>query len=256
MLILAGPSFGQKIVDDSDWCDSDRDDRDRYCEVREFEIRPSGDVIDIDASKNGGIEVKGWDRDEIRVLAKVQARGDSRADARDIANEVEVDIDGTMIGVDGPSMRSWRNRNYSVSFRVMVPEQSDLKLQAHNGGISVADISGEISFSTTNGGVTLRDLAGDVSGETTNGGLSIDLAGDTWRGSGLNVRTVNGGIKVRMSEDYSAELHMSTVNGGLRTDLPMSVKGDIGRTIRTTIGDGGPMIRLKTTNGGVRVQSS
>jgi hypothetical protein len=31
------------------------------------------------------------------------------------------------------------------------------------------------------------------------------------------------------------------------------VQGRIGREFETTLGDGGPLVRVKTTNGGVRV---
>ena len=54
-----------------------------------------------------------------------------------------------------------------------MPRRSGLDLKAHNGGITIADVEGEMQFETQNGGVTLKRLGGDVRGKTTNGGLKV-----------------------------------------------------------------------------------
>jgi DUF4097 and DUF4098 domain-containing protein YvlB len=59
--------------------------------------------------------------------------------------------------------------------------EDHLTLKAHNGGIRIADVSGQLEFETTNGGVSLQRLAGNVHGHTTNGGLSVELAGSRGR---------------------------------------------------------------------------
>ena len=56
-----------------------------------------------------------------------------------------------------------------------------------------------------------------------------------------------------MPEDYSARLETRTVNGNVDIDFPVTVQGSIGRSISTTLGDGGPLVRAVTTNGQVRV---
>ena len=79
------------------------------------------------------------------------------------------------------------------------------------------------------------------------------LTGDTWEGAGLDLRTTNGGVRLRIPEDYSARLETGTVNGGIDIDFPVTVQGRIGREFSTTLGDGGPLVRAETTNGGVRI---
>ena len=90
-----------------------------------------------------------------------------------------------------------RNQNWSVSYEVFVPRSADLTLKTHNGGISIADVRGNIQFDTLNGGVNLKNLAGDVEGRTTNGGINITLAGNRWDGTKLDARTTNGGVTFR-----------------------------------------------------------
>ena len=45
-----------------------------------------------------------------------------------------------------------------------------------------------------------------------------------------------------------------TVNGGMSIDFPVTIWGNIGRRITTTLGSGGPRIRAVTTNGAVRIR--
>lgn len=241
-----------RTVQDDEWCDSGHSDRARYCEVRETTLPADRDVIAVDAAPNGGIHVESWDRNEILVRAKVQSHADSEADARQIAQEIDVETSGRTIEASGP--RTGHGEGWSVSFRLYVPRRSNLDLKSTNGGIAIENVSGAIAFRTTNGGIHLTDLSGDVRGRTTNGGISVDLAGDRWEGDGLDVETTNGGIKVSIPGDYNARLETGTVNGGMEIDFPVTVQGRINRKIEATLGDGGTTIRVFTTNGGVKIQ--
>jgi hypothetical protein len=251
-LAMPAAVFAQqmRVVEDDEWCDHDYGNRDRehFCEVREVTLSADRDLIDIDAAPNGGISVEGWDRNEILVRARVHTQAESESEARAIAQEIEIDL-GRTIESKGP--RTGRNEGWSVSFRVFVPRRSNLNLKSTNGGLSIDDVSGTIDFRTTNGGVRLTGLSGDVNGSTTNGSLTVELVGDEWQGAGMDVQTTNGGLKLMIPDDYNAEIESGTVNGGFRIDFPITVQGRIDRRIRATLGDGGKLIRARTTNGGV-----
>lgn len=223
------------------------DDRERYCDVREQTI-PARARLRVDGRDNGGIEVIGWDRNEILVRSKIQAQAGSQSDAKNIADQIRIEA-GDEIRADGPSTR-WRS-SWSVSYEIYVPKRVDLDLSANNGGISIADVEGRIEFETTNGGVSLTGLAGDVRGSTSNGGVDVELTGDRWRGAGLDVRTTNGGVEVAVPATYSARLETGTVNGGMSIGFPVTVQGRINRRLTTQLGEGGPLVRVTTTNGGV-----
>jgi hypothetical protein len=64
---------------------------------------------------------------------------------------------------------------------------------------------------------------------------------------------MNGGVSLVIPRDYNARLETGTTNGGMRVDFPMTVQGLIGKHIHTQLGAGGPLVRVITTNGGVRV---
>lgn len=236
-----------------DWCRNERsnNDREEVCEVRQFTVTAAG-TLTVDAEPNGGIDVEGGPRNDVLVRAKVSARADTLQRARQIADAVTVSAAADKVSANGPSNLG-RGENWSVSYRLSVPTISSLALRTTNGGIAIRDVDGDIEFKTVNGGVKLANLAGDVKGRTNNGGVDVDLDGPSWKGQGLNVETNNGGVHLRIPEQYAAQLETGTVNGGMNIDFPITVQGKIEREISATIGGGGAPIRVKTHNGGVKI---
>jgi hypothetical protein len=236
------------------WCQEDRGggDQQRFCEVRQHTLMAGAGAVTVDATPNGGIEVQGGPRGDILVLARVVASAETEPRAREIAAQVRVDAASDRIAAEGPGGLG-RRESWHVSYRLAVPTQTSLSLRSTNGGISVADVDGRLEFRTVNGGVKLARLAGEVTGRTSNGGVDVDLAGASWSGAGLDVETSNGGVRIRMPEQYSARLEASTHNGGMNVDFPITVEGRMDREIAANIGAGGPLIRVRTNNGGIRV---
>ena len=228
------------------------DDRERYCDVREQTI-PARSSLRVDGRDNGSIEVIGWDRNEILVRSKIEARARSESEAKELVSQLRIGV-GDEIRVDGPSTR-WQSQ-WSVSFEIYTPRRINLDLTANNGGIALSDLEGRIEFETTNGGVSLSGLAGDVRGSTSNGGVEVELTGDRWRGQGLDVETTNGGVELTIPTRYSARLETGTTNGGMDIGFPITVQGRINRRLTTQLGNGGALIRVTTTNGGVQLRQS
>jgi len=228
-----------------------------HCEIKEQTL-PAGGAITVDGKTNGGISVKGWDRGEILVRAKIETRAATEAEAQQLAQQVRIETAGLNIHAEGPESRN--DYQWYVSYEIFVPGRSDLNLKAHNGGISITDVNGKIEFNTTNGGVSLRHVGGAVSGDTTNGGLNVELTGARWEGESLDVRTTNGGVNLVLPENYSAHLETGTTNGNVQSDfrlnVPLNERGRMPKDISVDIGSGGPTIRAITTNGGVHVARS
>jgi hypothetical protein len=245
-----------QVGSDADPCrdrnsNRDNDDYFNHCEVRESTM--GAGPLHVDAGQNGGIHVEAWDRNDVRVRAIVQGNARSDARAREIAGQVQIQTGGGRVYATGPDLerREW----WSVSYRINVPRKNDLDLNATNGGITINGVHGSLRFDTTNGGVRLNEVGGFVRGETRNGGLNITLAGNRWDGDGLDVETSNGGVNLAIPDGYNAELETRTVNGGLSIDFPVTVQGELSsrRGITTTLGSGGAPVRVRTTNGGVRI---
>jgi hypothetical protein len=65
---------------------------------------------------------------------------------------------------------------------------------------------------------------------------------------------MNGGVSLTIPRAYNARLETGTTNGGMNIDFPITVQGMLGKRIQTQLGSGGPVVRVVTTNGGVRVR--
>ncbi len=236
-------------------CDDQNQWRDgkmlHHCEIKEQTL-PSSGRITVDGGQNGGVAVKGWSRSDVLIRAKIQAGAPSIGEARAMVQQINVMAAGGQVRADGPQFGN--DRNWSVSYEIFVPQRSDVSLKAHNGGVAVSDVRGNIEFDAVNGGASLKRLAGTVHGKTVNGGLSVELAGDRWDGTEFNATTTNGGVSMLIPANYSAQFETATVNGHINIDFPVTVSGRIGRELSMNLGSGGPLVRAVTTNGGVNIK--
>lgn len=218
--------------------------RAHFCEMREQTVPASG-MISVDASQNGGISIKGWDRSEVLVRAQIQTYAPTDDQAKALAPQINVQA--------GPQVRAYgpphdRENSWSVTYEVFVPSRYSVNLETVNGGVSVSDVNGNLEFKTVNGGLSLHHVGGYVHGRTTNGGVSIELAGDRWDGQGLDVTTTNGGVTLHVPHNYSAQLEAQTSNGKIRA---AEVSDTQSNHISTALGAGGATLKVTTTNGGV-----
>jgi hypothetical protein len=257
-LLALAPAALVAQQSDDEWirdCDRNDDRLVAFCDVQVERLAASG-AVDIDASPNGGVQIVGWARNEIEVHARIQARARTAAEARALANEVGISTAGGTIRSAGPD--SDRDAQWHVSFVVFVPARTDVMGRAHNGPLSVTGVEGRMDLATQNGPLSLREVGGDVYARTQNGPLTVRLAGTRWQGAGLDAETTNGPATLHVPEGYSAELETGTVNGPMQSDIPLMVRftGRRERLIETTLGSGGPPIRVITTNGPVSIRGT
>jgi DUF4097 and DUF4098 domain-containing protein YvlB len=230
--------------------------------------------LKITASRNGGIHVKQWDRNEIGIKVCKAALAENDPAAQQMVNKISLSVQGNTITVNGPETDDGR---WSALLLLRVPKNAQLDLSAnnggisfnrvqltatahtHNGGISLNQASGKLDVEAENGGVSVKDCNGDIKVNVQNGGVALKLA-ETWTGPGLDARTHNGGLSVEVPANFKSSLE---VQGSRHT--AMLCKGDVcSRGQRTwdddgervlRIGSGTPVIRTSTVNGGVVVKN-
>jgi hypothetical protein len=247
-------NYSREFCSNNDWSNGDKvSGRD----LREMTV--SGGSLTVDGKRNGGIHVRGENRSDILIRACVQTWATTAEEAQQLAKSIRVETSGT-VRAEGVS----EENGWSVSYQILVPRSTNLKLTTLNGGISIENVEGTMEFDAKNGGIHLSNLAGDVRGRTTNGGLHIELAGNTWKGNGLDVETTNGGVHLTMAESYAARFETRTVNGGFKSDLAaLQVEKEKdengyrrqGVNISRELNGGGALVRVVTTNGGVHIDS-
>ncbi len=240
------------------WGGGDWGHRARHCEIRETGMKVSTGPLHVEPGMNGGVEIIGWNKDSIAVTARIQVNARSMSDADAIAHDIKIEASGSTIRATGGSGPFGRRQNWSVSFIVMVPRHTDLTLSTENGPLSVQDVAGQMDLATQNGPLSLSGVGGDVHASAQNGPLMIELLGSRWEGTGLNAETQNGPADLRIPDNYNAKIEFGTVNGPMDVGFPMTVtiNGRVKDRISTTLGSGGPPIRVVTTNGPMTVRKS
>ena len=225
--------------------------RQRHCEVRE-ETLAGQTALDVDPGRNGGVHVRGWNRQDVRLRTRVEAYADAASRARGLAAAVRLSTSGGRLRSDGPM--AVEDEHWATSFYLDVPAGTRLSINTNNGGISIEEFRGTAVMRANNGGIRLREVSGDLRGHTQNGGLRIELSGQRWDGQGLDVETRNGGVRLTLPADYSAELETGTVHGRVNIDFPVTIHPGRQRLFTATLGSGGPKVRAITTNGNVAVR--
>jgi hypothetical protein len=238
--------------------DSYRGSSGRACDVQERTLGPAG-TLDILPGRNGGVVVKGWAQNHVLVRARLEAWADTDSDARALLSQVRIDAGGGQIRGIGPDgdRNSFGDRNWgwAVSLEVFAPWDTNLKVESHNGGITVSDIRGRAELESHNGGLKLTRAGSDITGSTHNGGIDIEVDASAQNARQIALTTHNGGVTLSLPSTFSATVDARSDRGRLESDFPVVVRGRIDpRSVNFNIGAGGPLIRLSTHNGPIRLR--
>ncbi len=223
-------------------------------EIKEQTVREPPKQISIDGRKNGGVRIRGWERNEIFVRACVQATGSDAEEARARTAAVRIETASGVIRAVSPSDAD-DSYSFGASYDIRVPVNTDLTIKTNNGGINISDIRGAIKFDLNNGGVVLDRIAGSVRGQTVNGNLTFNLSGNKWEGDGIDARTTNGSVFISVPENYSARFETGTKRGNFYVNLPIEKQPDNKYELNLNLGAGGATIRALTNNGQVTIKS-
>src|SRR2546422_5875267 len=62
-----------------------------HCEIKEQTLPAPGSTIMVDARQNGGVSVKGWDRNEVLVRSKIQTAASTQGEADALAKQIVIE---------------------------------------------------------------------------------------------------------------------------------------------------------------------
>jgi len=147
-----------------------------------------------------------------------------------------------------------------------------LDAQTSNGAVELLDVEGDVVAHTSNGRIRAERLNGTLEATTNNGSVHADI---TRADRPVRVETSNGPVELTLPENYSRDVRVSTNNGAITlrlppalnahvmartsnssitTDFEVRMQGDFNKNhMDATIGSGGPLIDLSTSNGNIRL---
>jgi len=146
----------------------------------------------------GRIEVRGWDRNEVRI----------RGDLGDRDQSLEITGDNSSLQI-----RVRHQNSHDISSARLVieaPAGVRLQLQAVSADVDVADINGPIDSGTVSGDLRLRSASQQLNLSTVSGDLDVDAPSTDTR-----IDTVSGDVRAR---GPSGRLRLETVSGDVSLD--------------------------------------
>lgn len=221
---------------------------------------------------DGAVIVRGWDKPEVVVTIIKRASTEQglrgiRFDAQKTGNVIKLsaDFDKAFAQKVAPGVTSY---NANASMEIFVPRKVVLRAASGDGRLSLEGVTGEMDLKTGDGTVDVVDGQGRVLVRTGDGRIRIakfNGAVDAMTGDGrilldgrftqLAARTGDGSITLALPSNFNATLETDAervINeGGLTvTEETSSAK----RLRRWKIGNGGPVITLRTGDGRIILQ--
>lgn len=160
-----------------------------------------------------------------------------------------------------------------------------IALRTKDGSVTASRLSGDIEIHTGDGAIRLEKISGRVALETEDGSIGFDGAptvlraktddgairarvdADTAMADNWELTTGDGSIVLTLPSMFNGELDAETHDGSVRTNHPLlkadrdrpdedrDARRERRRSLRTTIGDGGKVLRLRTGDGSIRIES-
>lgn len=228
----------------------------------------SGGRISVETF-NGSVEITGWDQEMVDISGTKYGPSPAAADALPI----EITHTPEAVGIRAVRPSDFRG-NRGARFLIRIPRKAVVDMvQTSNGGIQLMDGAGPARLRTSNGGIRVEDFAGTVEARTSNGGIHARLAAGG--GAPVRLETSNGGVDLELPPQFSDDVRVHTSNGSITlrwpgavnahvradtsnasitTDFQVKTEGELGRHhLDATIGAGGPLVDLSTSNGGIRL---
>jgi hypothetical protein len=216
-----------------------------------YALQPGGRV-ELE-SFNGGIEILGWDRNEVEIT------GTKYASSEEILKQIRIETANTPGSVNVRVIRPpreggwWSTGGGGVKMMVRVPKKVNLdRIASSNGGIRVEGVDGPARLTTSNGGIRVAGLSGSLDATSSNGGIEIrDSSGP------VMARTSNGTIR---AEGVKGPFEATTSNGAIRARLsavpassPIRLKSSNGTIELALEGYNNNEIHAETSNSSVTV---
>ena len=156
-----------------------------------------------------------------------------------------------------------------------------LELRTDDGSVRVSEAAGDVLVVTRDGSITLERVAGRVDARSGDGSIRVNgtptaLTLETRDGSVVvraergtemiddwSVRTGDGTVVMELPDGFGAEIDAETQDGSVRNSLDMlnasseeeSRRSDR-RTPRGRLGAGGKTLKLRTSDGSIRLRAS
>lgn len=144
----------------------------------------------------------------------------------------------------------------------------DIQIRSGDGSIRLTNITGKLDLETRDGSIGLDGKPTVLRVRTGDGSIRANIEPDTVMADNWDLTTSDGTVVVTLPGLFNAEVDAETSDGAVRSSHPLlddggsrradgegnSERRERRRMMRTRMGDGGKMFRIRTGDGNIRFE--
>ena len=236
-----------------------------------------GGTVTVVGAPRGSVTIEGWSRSEVEVVADIELNAATEADLDQLAkvNTFVFDEDLNHISVlttgthDRAYMKQFAknfpkkllNLPWKIDYKVRVPANTDLEVNAGYGPVKVSAVEGAMRVSATESETTLTLTGGLVTATVTAGVVTLNIPVRSWRGGGAEIRLATGVINVDLPAGFSGDIDAEVLRVGKIVNthdglVAREKPGITERTVRARAGAGGAFFKFTVGDGTVNIRKA
>ena len=183
-----------------------------------------------------------------------------------------VDLDTSGGGIDIADLTAQVTTSSSGGAVAVRSVHGAVHLESSGGGVSATDIDGTAYADSSGGSVKLERVTGDIEASSSGGGVHIEDAGGRVKadssGGPVKVRfaagnskggdldSSGGGVVATVDSAIAVDIDASSSGGSVHCNVPVTIQGRISSdSVRGKLNGGGAMLRLRSSGGGITIES-
>lgn len=205
------------------------------------------------SSAAGSVEIVGWEKNEVQVTASKWAESEE-----DLANiHVRIDPSSERVVINTEFEKKGRLifkrlPNGGVDFVLHVPFGATLEnITVEEGDVSIVNVRGPVNVAAS-GFTRATGLASSLT--LDNGTGAIVAAFDRIDPTAQISMKTRGACQLTLPAEPNVTISARSAGATVRCDLPVEVIKSRPNALEGTLGDGGAVLEIRTTNGAITIQ--
>ncbi len=168
---------------------------------------------------SGDVEVKTWDRNEVKIDALKTSKASSMDKAKENASKVKIEVtrENGVLKVETKYPKpSIKNLSVSVYYKVTIPAQAAIKAKSVSGDVTLEKIGAKAAAVSTSGNVTVAGAKNGANAETVSGNVEVvDVE------NGVYCKTASGNVEAK---NVAGNADLNCVSGNITAE---NIRGDV-----------------------------
>lgn len=130
-----------------------------------------------------------------------------------------------------------------------------MDIQTNDGSVTVDGLPQDVKVNSDDGRIALLQVRGNVAVQTNDGPIRVQYVPDAPPAPRIELSTDDGRIELITPRDFSAAVDIQTDDGSIKTDLPITLLGQIKpNRLQGRIAAGEGALKIRSNDGPVSIQ--